>query len=149
MSLAHALLGLDGRTRRLTFAGTYLAVILAATTTNLAGAHLLAGTQGPGRVALLAVLGLVLAVETWCLCAVHAKRLHDIGVSGGHAAWMTALGLCAGLLPEGLAHVSLGLAAGAAMVFLILAVTRGEPIANDYGPVPLPSGPAAPLAVAG
>jgi uncharacterized membrane protein YhaH (DUF805 family) len=71
----------------------------------------------------------------WIGIALMVKRLHDIGLSGLHAAWIAVLLASLPWFAETDLGWTLVVAAIAAVAWLLL--TRGQGDANAYGPVPV------------
>nr|WP_314076198.1 DUF805 domain-containing protein [uncultured Roseococcus sp.] len=137
----HPLLGFEGRMGRVAFLGWGLPVLVAGRVA-LAPVLLAVSEEAPAvspalPLALAVLGGAVLLAALWALLALIVKRLHDRDLSGGHAAWIMAVLLFAGLigmpldplLDELVAIFALGLLAW-------LAIVRGTEGPNRFGPPP-------------
>lgn len=135
MARTDLLFGLTGRISRLTYFGGGL-VLAVVTLVPIVGGMLMLRSAGPWVVpgAALAVAGVVGAI--WNTIALTVKRLHDLGLSGANAVWV--LGLNVGGSVVGQASEELAIAFGLASigVGLWLLLTPGQPLTNEYGPIP-------------
>jgi len=87
----------------------------------------------------LSIVALYL-VSQYVSVVVTVKRLHDIGLSGWHAAWIYAIGLLDGILlsSDGIVSSLLGVLLGLVWLgaWIWLQATPGEATANEYGYAP-------------
>ena len=125
MTQARILFGLEGRLARLAYLHHMVVANIVVLLAMLAAYFLLLAFKPLGIVAVACIaIGAV-----WMSVALVVKRLHDIGLSGMHVAWIAAIDLVA-ILTSSAAPVT-GLACLAILLWLLLA--PGEAEDNAYG----------------
>jgi uncharacterized membrane protein YhaH (DUF805 family) len=127
------LFGFHGRLGRSGFAALSLAVLaVVATTVPLLILTTVArgDAAGDGLDGLGTLLLPVLAVAGWSLLALGAKRLHDIGLSALHLAWISLVPVAASVLPSLLQWPA------ALLPWVWLCVASGTEGPNRFGPDP-------------
>ena len=125
MTRSEILFGFDGRLARLAYF-RYLAVANIIVLLAMLAAYFLLIAFRPLGIAAVACIAIG---AVWMSVALIVKRLHDIGLSGMHAAWIAAIDLVA-ILTSSVAPVT-GLACLAILLWLLLA--PGEAEDNVYG----------------
>jgi uncharacterized membrane protein YhaH (DUF805 family) len=132
MTLSQILFGLSGRLARLQYLGYSLVGIVLIVVALAFVVNIFAVNVGLGLIG-IAVLGLA---AIWISIATAVKRLHDLGLSGGHVIWIIALGMMSRSMGPNNAGLAIlfGLAEIVAWLWLVFA--PGQPAANAYGPEP-------------
>jgi uncharacterized membrane protein YhaH (DUF805 family) len=132
--MIQALFGFEGRLARLPYFGYGLLLAILGLVPVRIGIAL---GDGGALEASLILAGLISAV--WGVVAITIKRLHDMGMSGAHAFWISTISLIS-IAP----HRSLRMDPGFAWsmwaiecgIVLWLLLAPGQPEDNQYGPVP-------------
>jgi uncharacterized membrane protein YhaH (DUF805 family) len=85
------------------------------------------------------LVGAVLLIPvTWVSLAIAVKRLHDLGMTGAHVIWITAIsiGSAAGFFTSPGTGVGLAISLVSFSILLWLLFAPGQPYENEYGPDP-------------
>jgi uncharacterized membrane protein YhaH (DUF805 family) len=132
MTLSQILFGFSGRLARLPYFGYSLVALVLLALAFFFIVNVFITNPALGLAGVL-VIGIV---AIWTSLAITAKRLHDLGLSGGHVIWMFGLGAMSRVTSP--TNPGLGMLFGLAelIAWLWLLFAPGQPAANAYGPEP-------------
>jgi uncharacterized membrane protein YhaH (DUF805 family) len=117
MSFTALFFGFDGRIGRLTYLGASFLLTLVAVAANAAFLGLMARSEGAGALVLWTGFAAFFAAHGCVAGALMAKRLHDLDMSGAHAAWILAAAVMTG--------ASAALAPALAVIFGLVTLVAG------------------------